>query len=192
MDTPRFRLKLFTFMAMVASLVMSPVASAQFLMTPGSNFRINFDLSSAPLPPPYDQFQPFMQFDAADYIGSGDGFTAQLFDASGTALSAPDVRIFNIPDSFNLGFALPLFAPLQVTQGFIQFTDIVGSFALKEEQLVIGYRFNPLLTTGYLPATLQLTSVPEPSSYGALAGVFVLVLMGGRELRDRHRARAMN
>ena len=154
----------------------------------GDSFRFSFDLASASLsqPPPYTQFSPLIDFAPTNQFGSGDGFTAQLFDSSGNASGDPRTILWTGADTFNLTFALPLYEPFPDTAGYIAFTDVVGSFALEPDQWVIGY--GDPSSTGYVQARLEgvplFSPVPEPSSYGMFGGICALGLIIRRTWRQ--------
>lgn len=167
----------------------------------GGTFYFEFDTTSSSLPPPYDEFQPQMHFNSSDPFSTGDGFTTQLFDLSGNALSMATLVVWSQPFSItDLGFAFNLLAPSPAAKGYIQFSDVVGSFALADYQAVIGYKYGPPQTTStyYVQANLEIGSFPgwsgpvSPPSASVPENMTILpwlgcALAGAAALRGRSR-----
>lgn len=150
------------------------------LVTSADRVRLTFDFAGQLPPPPYHNINFRVSTSLANDINAGEGFKIQAFSPNDDAVSN-QIAILVQADSggaLESGFGGPpgeFFGVLTGTQGYLEMTDIVGTFDLTAFRVLaanLNY-FPP--GTEYIDTAINVFAVSEPSTVTlALASLIVL------------------
>lgn len=126
------------------------------------------------LTPPFDNMLFHLNFALTNDLDAGESFSIQAFDASGMAVSQPTSVGGPSGGALEGSFFGPqpvgLFDRLNTYGGYLQISNVVGSFELTGFWVLAHQAFGPVLSSGWIASeSIQIVSaVPEPTSYALI------------------------
>jgi len=156
-------------------------AASAFVVTSTDRVLLHFDFSTQMPAPPYQNINFQIYTALSDDINAGESFTIQAFDATDSALSNA-LNIEFLSDTgggMESGFGGPagnFFGTLSEPTGYLQLTNIVGSFDIVSAKVIAAnLNFFPP-GTPWINATIQVVAVPEPPTLALILIACALAL----------------
>lgn len=195
-----------------AAMILFGSAASAVEINSSLSARLFFDLSQPPMSPaigvigpglygpvygitpspPFDNINFQLYFSPADDVTAGEGFALRAFDESGSPVSTSYSLSFAGPTGGGMesGFGGPqpvgMFSRLTSFRGYLEMSDVVGSFDLTSFRVLAHPEAGDLVATGWIEGGRVETivaPVPEPETYAMTLLGLTLVALAARRRR---------